>query len=142
MNDRYLLYQSSKDSKLTIDVLHDIDENLVNTFILDQEIIRKYELKLRYAIEIWDMDYDLAKAKIKPNFMQKKALKELNRYHALGVSRALVVSSPGTGKTYLAAFDALNFNPDKLLYVVHESTILYKSLETFQTVFGNRNYGI
>lgn len=137
-----LMIHEAKDSMLIKDVLQEFDDKWANTFILDQEIIRKYELKLRYAIEIWDMDYDLAKAKIKPNFMQKKALKELNRYHALGVNRALVVSSPGTGKTYLAAFDALNFNPDKLLYVVHESTILYKSLETFQTVFGNRNYGI
>ena len=93
------MIHEAKDSMLIKDVLQEFDDKWVNTFILDQEIIRKYELKLRYAIEIWDMDYDLAKAKIKPNFMQKKALKELNRYHALGVNRALVVSSPGTGKT-------------------------------------------
>lgn len=37
----------------------------------------------------------------------------------------------------------MNFNPDKLLYIVHEGSILKKSLETFQEVFGNSvTYGI
>ena len=31
-----------------------------------------------------------------------------------------VVAAAGSGKTCLAAFDALNFNPQRLLYVVHE----------------------
>ena len=69
--------------------------------------------------------------------MQRKALKELNRYRAVGSNRALVVAAAGSGKTYLAAFDTLNFNPERLLYVVHEESILKKSLETFQNVFGS-----
>ena len=69
--------------------------------------------------------------------MQRKALKELNRNRAIGVNRALIVSATGSGKTYLAAFDALNFAPNRLLYVVHEGSILRKSLETFQEVFGS-----
>lgn len=83
------------------------------------------------------MDYDLTASNIKPNFMQRKALKELNRYRAVGTSRALVVAAAGSGKTYLAAFDALNFNPKRFLYIVHEGSILKKSLETFSDVFGN-----
>ena len=72
-----------------------------------------------------------------------KILKELNRYRAIGVNRALTIASAGSGKTYLAAFDALNFNPKRLLYIVHEGSILRKSLETFQEVFGkNVSYGI
>ena len=81
------------------------------------------------------MDYDLAEQRVKPNYMQRKALKELNRNRAIGINRALVVSATGSGKTYMAAFDALNFNPKKLLYIVHEGSILRNSLETFQTVF-------
>lgn len=110
---------------------------------LTSELITKYATKLNFAIERWDMDYDLSAAKIKPNYMQKKALKELNRYRATGVNRALTIASAGSGKTYLAAFDALNFNPKRLLYIVHEGSILRKSLETFQEVFGkNVIYGI
>ena len=75
--------------------------------------------------------------------MQRKALKELNRYRAVGASRAMVVAAAGSGKTYLAAFDALNFSPKRLLFIVHEGSILKKSLETFQDVFGNSvTYGI
>ena len=113
------------------------------THDLNTDIINLYANKLNFAIERWDMDYDLSQSPIKPNLMQRKALKELNRYRAVGTNRALVVAAAGSGKTYLAAFDALNFNPKRLLYVVHEGSILKKSLETFQDVFGkNVTYGI
>ena len=106
------------------------------TYELTQERINIYAQKINFAIERWDMDYDLAEQKIKPNYMQRRALKELNRNRALGINRSLVVSATGSGKTYLAAFDALNFSPNRLLYIVHEGSILRKSLETFQEVFG------
>ena len=62
---------------------------------------------------------------------------------SLGTSRTLVVAAAGSGKTYLAAFDALNFNAKRLLYIVHEGSILRKALETFQDVFGSTvSYGI
>ena len=89
------------------------------------------------------MDYDIANSEAKPNYMQRRALKELNRVRAMGASRALITASAGSGKTFLAAFDALNFAPKRLLYIVHEGSILMKSYETFQRVFGNdRSYGI
>lgn len=47
------------------------------------------------------------------------------------------MTNSGSGKTYLAAFDALNFAPNRLLYIVHEGSILRKSMETFAEVFGN-----
>ena len=106
------------------------------TYKLSQERIDIYAQKINFAIERWDMDYDLAEQVIKPNYMQRKALKELNRNRAIGINRALIVSATGSGKTYLAAFDALNFAPNRLLYVVHEGSILLKSLKTFQEVFG------
>lgn len=123
--------------------LSEFEDKWQATHLLNGDIISLYANKLNFAIERWDMDYDLSAANIKPNFMQRKALKELNRYRAVGTSRALVVAAAGSGKTYLAAFDALNFNPKRLLYIVHEGSILKKSLETFQDVFGsNVSYGI
>lgn len=121
----------------------EFDDKWNGTKPLDREIINKYSQKLNYAVDRWDMDYELAVARIKPNYMQKKALKELNRYRVMGVNRALVVAAMGSGKTYLSAFDACNFNPKRLLYIVHEETILNKSLATFMEVFGNNvTYGI
>lgn len=121
----------------------EFEDKWQSTHLLNSDIINLYTNKLNFAIERWDMDYDLSMAMKKPNFMQRKALKELNRYRAVGTSRALVVAAAGSGKTYLAAFDALNFNPKRLLYIVHEGSILKKSLETFRDVFGsNATYGI
>lgn len=113
------------------------------TLPLTKELISEYRTKLYYSVERWDMDYDVANANNKPNYMQRTALKELNRIRAIGSNKALVCAAAGSGKTYLAAFDALNFNPDKLLYVVQEGSILMKSYETFEQVFGSsKSYGI
>ena len=114
-----------------------------NTLLLSKDLIDEYRMRLYYSIERWDMDYDVANAEVKPNYMQRRALRELNRIRAMGVEKALVVASAGSGKTYMAAFDALNFNPRRLLYVVQEGSILMKSYETFQRVFGaEKSYGI
>lgn len=131
-------------SELTYqDICHEFDFLWENTLPLTQELIGEYRTKLFYSIERWDMDYEIANSEIKPNYMQRRALKELNRIRAIGAERALVTAAAGSGKTYLAAFDALNFNPRKLLYIVHEGSILMKSFETFQHVFGSdRTYGI
>ena len=113
------------------------------TLPLTQELIEEYKTKLYYSIERWDMDYDVANAAVKPNYMQRKALKELNRIRVMGAGKALVCSAAGSGKTFLAAFDVLNFNPRRLLYIVHEGSILMKSVETFERVFGaDRTYGV
>ncbi len=113
------------------------------TYPLSQDLISDYRTRLFYSIERWDMDYDVANTENKPNYMQRRALKELNRIRAIGANKALVCAAAGSGKTYLAAFDALNFNPDRLLYIVQEGSILMKSFETFQKVFGaDKTYGI
>ena len=121
----------------------EFDELWGRTLPLTMELINEYKTRLYYTIECWDMDYQLANAEVKPNYMQRRALKELNRVRAMGAARALITASAGSGKTFLAAFDALNFNPRRLLYIVHEGSILMKSFETFQRVFGSdRSYGV
>ena len=113
------------------------------TLPLSIDLIQEYRTRLYYSIERWDMDYEIANAEVRPNYMQRRALKELNRVRAMGSTRALITASSGSGKTFLAAFDALNFVPKRLLYIVHEGSILMKSYETFQRVFGSdRTYGI
>jgi len=132
-----------RDDAVYAQAMQEFEEKWEATHLLNSDIINLYANKLNFAIERWDMDYDLSAANVKPNFMQRKALKELNRYRAVGTNRALVVAAAGSGKTYLAAFDALNFNPKRLLYIVHEGSILKKSLETFQDVFGSAvSYGV
>lgn len=113
------------------------------TLELDTKIIEKYRLQLDYAIEKWDMDYvNATDEKINPNSMQRKALRELRRYRDTGVKKALIISATGSGKTYLAAFDARNFGAKRLLYIVHRESILKDAKESFVKVFGaERTYG-
>ena len=107
------------------------------TFRLNEEIIKKYTLMLDYAIERWDMDYiNPMTQNIVPNSMQRKALKELRRYRDTGVKKALIISATGSGKTYLAAFDARNFGAKRVLFIVHRETILKDAKKTFMNVFG------
>ena len=113
------------------------------TLELDTKLIEKYRLQLDYAIEKWDMDYvNAMDAKINPNSMQRKALRELRRYRDTGVKKALIISATGSGKTYLAAFDARNFGAKRLLYIVHRESILKDAKESFIKIFGaERTYG-
>ena len=138
-----LVVSDTNDNPVFGHMLSEFDDKWSNTFALNKDIISQYVNKLNYAIERWDMDYETTSESIKPNYMQRRALKELNRYRVMGMRRALIVAAAGSGKTFLAAFDARNFNPKRLLYIVHEGSILQKSLETFQEVFGNSvTYGI
>ena len=133
-----LLMDEPLDSEIYQQVLNEFDYLWSKTYLLNDDVIQHYFRKLNYAIERWDMDYEIVRSDIKPNYMQRNALKELNRYRTMGITRAITICSAGSGKTYLSAFDALNFNPKRLLYVVHESSILSKSLETYKKVFGTQ----
>ncbi len=138
-----VVVRDSKDSEIYQQIMCEFEEKWNATESIQTDLLKKYENRLNYAIERWDMDYNLPVAEIKPNYMQRRALKELNRYRVMGLNKALVVAAAGSGKTYLAAFDALNFGPKKLLYIVGEGSILNKSLQTFQEVFGSSvTYGL
>lgn len=80
---------------------------------------------------------------VSPNSMQIEALNNLKKIREQNKNKALIISATGTGKTYLSAFDAKEFNAKKLLFVVHRRNIAEKSLVTFKQIFGNsRTMGI
>ena len=62
-----------------------------------------------------------------------------------GHYKNLVVAATGVGKTVIAAFDYKQFresNPNaKLLFVAHRKEILQQSMETFQEVLNDFNFG-
>lgn len=85
-----------------------------------------------------------ANGEITPNAMQQEALGQIQALREQGSDRGLVVSATGTGKTYLAAFDALQVKPQRLLFVAHREEILRKSLASFQKILGGptEDYGL
>lgn len=82
--------------------------------------------------------------RIKPNKMQQVALEGIDKIRNRGVDRGLVISATGTGKTYLAAFDVRNYQPRKMLFIVHREQILQKAKADFMEILGgdDRDYGI
>ena len=121
-----------------IEALNDFEYLWNKTYLLNEELVKNYKIILEYSVERWDMDYvSPLKMDIKPNKMQQKALKELRRNRDLGVKKCLIVSATGSGKTYLAAFDARNFDSRRLLYIVHRENILIDAKNTFQKIFKN-----
>lgn len=134
-----------KDSKVIQAAIKEFDYLFDRTMNLDENVIRLYTVQLEYAIEKWDMDYNAnyENKTVMPNAMQKKALKELRRYRDMGVNKALIVAATASGKTYLAAFDARNFDAKRVLFIVHRDTILTSARQTFQKVFmARRTYGL
>mgnify|MGYP004691459583 FL=1 len=133
----------NKEDKIINEALLEFDSLWNKTNLLSEEIIKKYTTQIEYAIERWDMDYGYNQIKVVPNAMQKAALKEIRRYRDMGEKRALIIAATASGKTFLAAFDAYNFNAKRLLFIVHRDTILNDAKKTFEKIFGStRTYGL
>ncbi len=139
-----IMLSDSKNIETFNSAKQEFDQLWDETLELNNDLIEKYRLSLEYAIVKWDMDYSMNdEGSIRPNAMQKRALKELARNRDLGVDKSLIVAATGSGKTYLAAFDAKNFDAKKLLFIVHRDTILNDAMKTFANVFGARkSYGL
>lgn len=114
---------------------------------LTEEWIKQYEINyeprlVTEATRVAELPEDygrnsLSKAvEIKPNAMQKAALKEIQEVRNKGHQRALVISATGTGKTYLSAFDVRRFRPKKMLFIVHREQILRKAMADYKQVLG------
>lgn len=87
----------------------------------------------------------LPEIQIIPNEIQREVLSELKTKRALGWHKGLVIMPTGTGKTYLSALDALQYNKDhpnaKFLFVVHRLEILSQSKAAYSDVWGKVKLG-
>jgi superfamily II DNA or RNA helicase len=76
---------------------------------------------------------------LKANSMQMKALDNLRKLRENNQNKALVIAATGTGKTYLSAFDVRNFNPKRVLFLIHREVILSEAMKSFERVNQNRS---
>ena len=106
--------------------------------VLTTEKIASYARTRKKIIRVDQIQEDVVAAyqvsSIEPNKMQKEALNGLQAIRDSGKKKALVISATGTGKTYLSAFDVQQFEPKRMLFIVHREQILQKSLKDFQKV--------
>ncbi|HEM2813466.1 TPA: DEAD/DEAH box helicase [Streptococcus suis] len=109
------------------------------SMVLDVDAINVYAARRSTVIRtatIQDETIAPYQESIRPNKMQEQALEGLATVRKNGAQKALVISATGTGKTYLSAFDVKQYNPEKMLFIVHREQILQKSLKDFQKVLG------
>ncbi|WP_240628617.1 DEAD/DEAH box helicase family protein [Bacillus salacetis] len=105
----------------------------------DEEFINQYEeflSKIKQNQKSQQLIFEKAEY-IVPNRMQRRAMENLERLRTYGENKALVISATGTGKTYMSAFDVKNFQPKKLLFLVHREEILKKAKDTFESLIAN-----
>ena len=140
-NKEWNMKVSARNSSSIVDkVINEFQDDFKIGEIVNKAYIKNYEKVYKKQFLIYKKsEEELSKeldVEITPNSMQAEALENLKELRKDN-NKALIISATGTGKTYLAAFDAKTFNPKKLLFVVHRLNIAKKAMETFQTIFGD-----
>ncbi|HCX63708.1 MAG TPA: NgoFVII family restriction endonuclease, partial [Eubacteriaceae bacterium] len=76
----------------------------------------------------------------KPLGVQIEALYELKKTREDGWDKGLVVAATGVGKTFLAAFDSLNYN--RILFIAHREEILLQAKRSFEVIQPKKSTGL
>lgn len=74
-----------------------------------------------------------------PHGIQLEALKALETARHLGDKAGLVVLATGLGKTWLSAFDSINFS--RVLFIAHREEILSQAMNTYRKIRPSENFG-
>ena len=120
-----------------------------HSIVIDDEELKRYSKNwhkpaVSKDLERYDEEYysDI-ESKVRPLFeprgAQIEALCLLDDTRSEGAKRALVFAATGVGKTYLAAFDSVNY--EKVLFVAHREEILRQAANSFKNVRNSDNYG-
>ena len=129
-----------KGSQEVLNEFYELYDN--NSFELTLDWLRIYEksyVKSEF-IKVIDPNLENDEKKLEPIKFQIPALYELSKTREEGYTKAIVVVGTGLGKTYLSAFDSMNFK--RVLFVAHRDEILRDAKKTFETVFKNsKTYG-
>lgn len=140
-NKEWNMKVSARNSSSIVDkVINEFQNDFELGENVNEDYIKKYDEVYKKQLLVYKKsEEELAQelqVEIVPNSMQIEALANLEELRKKN-KKALIISATGTGKTYLAAFDAKAFSPKKLLFVVHRLNIAKKAMKSFQSVFGN-----
>ena len=129
---------SSLDRGALIDqISHEIDRQVAESQPLTEDWIKQYEEDFRrYAPPRKQLETARQHKHIRPNSMQREALKNLKQLRARGEHRAIIISATGTGKTFLSALDVKQVGPARMLYLAQQEQILKKAQSSYQEILG------
>ncbi len=136
-----LKVSASSSSELIYQTIEEFESEFKKATPVTREFIIKYDLYYRgqfeYNKKILEHILPEKQDVISPNQMQIEALENLKNLRLRKKEKALLISATGTGKTFLAAFDVLQFKPKKLLFIVHRLTIAREAMKSFKKILGN-----
>ncbi|WP_396022479.1 DEAD/DEAH box helicase family protein [Clostridium estertheticum] len=120
---------------------------LNHSIIIDDAELRRYSsvwkrpkiFNTLEEVEDNKEEYGLVIPLYEPRGAQIEALYELRKCREDGLDKGLVVAATGIGKTYLAAFDSLDFNT--ILFVAHREEILNQAEVSFKNIRPNIKTG-
>ncbi len=110
--------------------------------ILTPALIAEYRTKRPVRLDTsWARSENASEERpaIEPREVQSLALAELVRLRADGQTKALVVAATGLGKTYLAAFDAIEAG--RVLFIAHREELLIQAAAAFEQIYPRRSKG-
>lgn len=108
------------------------------------EFMQEYSRTWRRSLPHSKRDSELPKEQrsFEPTGIQIEALYELNKARLEGIDKGLVVAATGSGKTYISAFDVLQYGARRLLFIAHREEILLQALESFKSIFPDKTMAI
>lgn len=133
---------SKKDNKVVENILKEFDILMNQATTVTDEFVEKYEnyyqkiKKIRSSAEL-----DAEGIVLVPNYFQELALERLKELRQQGKNKAIAIGSTGIGKTFFAVFDVLQFEPKRVLYLVHNENILKSAKASFERVIKTKKYG-
>lgn len=115
-----------------------------HSIILDDEELKRYSKtwkkpSVQHDIEKNESILDNGKPVFQPRGVQIEALYALEESRKAGNTKGLVYAATGIGKTYLAAFDSLNYR--RVLFVAHREEILIQAAESFRNIRPSDEFG-
>lgn len=109
-----------------------------HSIVIDDDELKRYADNWHKPVVLKELERfdDDTNVKIMPLFQprgaQIEALYALEKSRQEGINRAMVQAATGIGKTYIAAFDSLNFS--RVLFVAHREEILNQAKLAFRNI--------
>ena len=145
-NYRFSSVMDKKNFELFYDTFEDLFYH--HSVIIDDEELNRYSKNWHKPAVAKDLArYDdteenpdtKVEVLFQPRGAQIEALYALQDSRNEGAVKGLVQAATGVGKTYLAAFDSINY--DKVLFVAHREEILKQAAVSFKNVRHSDDYG-
>lgn len=140
---------ATSESEIIRQTLLEFNNEFKNGIITDDSFIQSYTKQWLFQREISRINQNIESIEsqigirqVTPNKMQLGSLKTLTELRNTGQNKALIISATGTGKTFLSAFDVKQFNPKRLLFIVHRFNIAESAMKSFKEIMPTKKMGL